>query len=149
MSGYSAEYYAKNRERFKAYRANWLKTHPEKQRQYDADRQTKRREFLLRVYGGQCRCCGETNSVFLEFDHIYNDGWAERRNGRSTSVNTLMRDFQKFGVQLDRIQILCANCHTAKTKLGMCDRSMHRPTSTSLESCSMEQPTCQQTLTLN
>ena len=71
----------------------------------------------LAAYGGKCACCGEERSVFLQLDHINNDG-AEHR--RRISMGTAM--FAELARQNypGGFQVLCANCHLAKTRKQIC-----------------------------
>lgn len=82
----------------------------------------KLRIQILAEYGGACVCCGETESDFLTFDHIDNNGGAHRRLVRAGSA------FYKY-VKKHRptdIQILCANCNCAKGHYGICPHERAR-----------------------
>lgn len=63
---------------------------------------------LLRLKDG-CICCGEKDPVVLDFDHLqnkeYNIAWL---------VNSLA-PLSKLEKELDKCQVLCANCHRRKT----------------------------------
>jgi 5-methylcytosine-specific restriction endonuclease McrA len=69
---------------------------------------------ILNAYGNQCAICGQTKHQYLEIDHIYVDGAIHRkeRNGQ----RGVYLDIKNQGFPKDRFQILCANCHTAKTR---------------------------------
>jgi hypothetical protein len=96
-----------------------------------ADKERARgREYwqLLRIevmgaYGGQvCACCGETEPLFLEIDHINNDGATHRRslgydgNGKGANGQTLQ--WLKRNGYPAGFQILCANCNKGKARNG-------------------------------
>ena len=79
------------------------------------------RDELFKAYGGKiCVCCGETEELFLSFDHINEDG-AEHRlsiGKRSNGIGfcdavSLLRDLRKRGFP-PVIQILCHNCNHGK-----------------------------------
>ena len=75
------------------------------------------RNAVLRAYGGDppsCACCGETIHAFLTLDHVNGDGADHRR-----SVGNYWLWFQRNGYP-PGFQVLCANCNTAKHKLGTC-----------------------------
>lgn len=73
-----------------------------------------RRIEVLNHYGGKCSCCGETKWYFLEIDHINNNGGDHRREiGRAHLFDWLRA--RKFP---EGYQVLCANCHMAKTYYG-------------------------------
>lgn len=81
----------------------------------------KRRECLVH-YGSKCVCCGETEQKFLQLDHIDNNG-KEHRKKLTTRLETWLvnNDFPSDY----RIQILCANCHVAKTNYGSCPHEVY------------------------
>ena len=65
----------------------------------------------LAVYGGQCVCCGETEPVFLTFDHIGGGGNEHREKEPLARKNIglwLYRNNYPSG-----FRILCFNCHKA------------------------------------
>lgn len=69
------------------------------------------RDGLLSLLGGRCVCCGETEPVFLQIDHVNGGGRAERKthnNNIRTFDRRVRSDPQDF-------QLLCGNCHSAKT----------------------------------
>lgn len=69
-------------------------------------------------YGNRCACCGETESAFLTIDHVNNDGAKHRKEIGTTSLD-LYRWLRNNNYP-DGFQLLCANCHLAKTYLGIC-----------------------------
>ena len=71
-------------------------------------------------YGRACVCCGfRENTRFLTFDHVNNDGHAQRRRwGRSTDA--ILRAARSQNWPSD-IQVLCWNCNMAKAhNNGIC-----------------------------
>ena len=71
-------------------------------------------------YGRTCRCCGETEPLFLDIDHMDNDG-AKHRKAHKLTAGT------QFYVWLIRnnfpanFQTLCSNCNRAKYRNnGVC-----------------------------
>ena len=75
-------------------------------------RRLRLRDQILDAYGHACACCGETTREFLAIDHVNNDGHKDRREDSSD-----IRRFQKIIADgfPDRFQLLCHNCHHAKT----------------------------------
>ena len=74
---------------------------------------TMRAEALL-VYGGiapTCKCCGESDTDILCFDHIHNDGASHRKIVRGPLVRWLKKNAYPEGYQL-----LCHNCNWKKEK---------------------------------
>lgn len=82
------------------------------------DYQRRFRVLLVEAYGGHCVCCGETESKFLEVDHINGDGNKHRRE-IGTGAGPLYRWAKKRGFP-PTLQILCGSCHTAKSFWGIC-----------------------------
>ena len=70
------------------------------------------REAVLNLLGGVCTCCGEAEYVFLDIDHIHNDGAEERRRIKISTWRLALMEPARF-------QILCRNCNWAKF-LGDC-----------------------------
>lgn len=82
-----------------------------------AKKNIRARLAALAAYGGKCACCGESDVIYLQLDHIQNDGRADRAlhglGGRFYS--SLKRRGYPLG-----LQVLCANCHNAKTHYDGC-----------------------------
>ena len=96
---YTRDRYSKNKERWHAYRK---------------ELRDRVRQNALEAYGNKCVWCGQTNPMFLTFDHINNDG-KEQRKKHHTGINLyyyLLKYLPKD------IQILCWNCNLAKDLYG-------------------------------
>ena len=83
------------------------------------------RQIVLDAYGRECACCGETELLFLEIDHIGNDGHKHRKEiGRSAKALIwwlIQNDFP------DNVQILCANCNQGKKRNnGKCPHKLKK-----------------------
>ena len=98
-------YQRDNRDRLYAYNAAWQRR-----------RNAALRAELIAAYGGKCTCCGEAEPIFLDLDHIHNDGAADRIEfGNSTQ---LMLALKARGWPKDRHQLLCCNCNQGKARNG-------------------------------
>ena len=64
--------------------------------------------FLLK---NPCVTCGETDPVVLEFDHI-DPSQKSFSISEASKKKTKIEDVQK---EIDKCQVLCANCHRRKT----------------------------------
>lgn len=95
------------------YRQNGGFSESRKQRALE-NRRRYRRE-LLAAYGGKCACCDEDWEPYLELDHVNGDGALHRQ-----TVPHVWSDLRKRGYPKDGYQLLCANCHAAKTKNKPC-----------------------------
>ncbi len=76
-------------------------------------------EEAIRVYGGKCNCCGETERAFLEIDHIDGGGNQHRKDEKIQGGNSLAV-WLKRNNWPEGFQILCANCNKAKERPGGC-----------------------------
>jgi hypothetical protein len=89
----------------------------------EATRRYRRRvkDALFDIYGGRvCACCGESEELFLSFDHINEDGarhrlsMGKRSNGFGFSdLVSLHRSLRQQGFP-DVVQVLCHNCNHGK-----------------------------------
>lgn len=87
-----------------------------KGRRSDALSRRRRRDAVLKVYGGYCQCCGETQYEFLAIDHIEGGGMNHRRALRSQNIYPwLIKNNYPEG-----FQVLCHNCNLAKGFYGAC-----------------------------
>ena len=74
------------------------------------------KDQVLIKYGGVCICCKENYLPYLEIDHINGGGTKEvQKLGGGRYLHMLLELPKR-----DDLQILCANCHTAKTKRESC-----------------------------
>jgi hypothetical protein len=57
-----------------------------------------------------CISCGETDPIVLEFDH-------RDRDGKIESVSVLIRNssWKRVETEIEKCDVLCANCHRRKT----------------------------------
>lgn len=87
------------------------------------------RSKILARYGGECVCCGEDNSQFLDFDHTRNNGAEHRQQLNTPNIMAwlLKHDCPGAGEtpHCDEcapypLQLLCSNCNQAKTRYGKC-----------------------------
>ena len=81
----------------------------EKERLKNKKSQKARRRKVFDILGRRCVCCGETDEIYLEVDHVFNDGNKEQKgSGKWEAI------YKKLQVEPGRYQILCCNCNKAK-----------------------------------
>ncbi len=97
----------------------WRNSQPEA-RKRRADAEAGRRAFVINNYGGKCACCGESRFMFLQIDHINDDGYLHKKILKGKLSKWLHGKWRKAGIWPEGFQILCANCHQAKTQFGEC-----------------------------
>ncbi len=111
-----------------------------------------RAQVIARL-GGACACCGETEYAFLEVDHVNDDGaehrkeLAARRAERAAEREFALSAERRARLSFNRVmgmgkaiyaeflrgdcayelQVLCANCHAAKSRTGSCPHELRRP----------------------
>jgi hypothetical protein len=87
-------------------------------RQDERNRSQALRQELLKVYGGQCSCCGEAEWKFLTLEHTNNDGAADRK--RFGDGGTFYKWLRKNGFPQEGLTLLCWNCNCSKGMYGRC-----------------------------
>lgn len=80
----------------------------------NSQKNRRKRMKVIDQYGGACKCCGESNWGFLEFDHVNNDGNVHRE------ITKNIMDWAIKNSYPDIIQLLCSNCNKAKGLYGCC-----------------------------
>ena len=71
------------------------------------------RQEAVDAYGGSCVCCGESYLPYLDLDHINGGGTKQRKElGWGVTYFKYLRDNH----WPEGIQVLCGNCHYAKTR---------------------------------
>lgn len=89
-------------------------------------------EQVLRGYGSQCVCCGETDARFLTIDHINNDGGQARRSGAHPANGHLLHTWIIENAFPKTLQLMCYNCNFGKQRCGgICPHVLEQPSSTS------------------
>ena len=109
-------WYEKNKERERRKQSIYRKTNKDKvnesTRIWQKAHIRKLRKEMIEAYGGKCCCCGETEPIFMQLDHINNDGSIERRRYGNHVVE--WQELKKTGWPKNRHQLLCANCNYGK-----------------------------------
>jgi len=112
------ERYQRDREAILAGNADWKQqnrlAYREQQRAYAKQQREQKRDQVIAHLGGGCACCGETEPLFLQIDHVAGNGGAHRRQiGKTDMWDWMIRAGFPEGFQL-----LCANCNTGKHRNG-------------------------------
>jgi hypothetical protein len=84
-------------------------------------RYKKRKETLIKKYGGKCECCLETRIEFLSIDHINGGGTKERKEISSTGVFIKLL---KASERLEGYRLLCHNCNMAMAYYDVCPHKL-------------------------
>lgn len=85
----------------------------------------KRKLEAFIAYGGFiCKCCGETEKLFLTIDHVNNDGANHRREigkGRKANASGPIYAWLRKNKYPEGFQVLCINCNFGKRmNKGVC-----------------------------
>ena len=72
---------------------------------------------LLEEMGSACVCCDERDPMYLQIDHVFNDGHIDRKKMRGGSLSYYLL-LKIWNETPERLQLLCANCNHAKAKNG-------------------------------
>lgn len=89
------------------------------------DRKRACRDVALAHYGNKCGCCGETEKVFLAFDHINGGGNQHRGDIKRQRFSTIGEWLVDNGFPKD-FQILCFNCNWAKHANKICSHKLNQ-----------------------
>lgn len=106
-------------------RKKWVKDNPDPSRKKNSAYYRKCKQETMSHYGGFCQCCGESRIDFLTLDHINQDGAEQRRkmgfNNSCTGFGFYLWLRKQNWPDLG-LQVLCANCNTAR---GFCRECPH------------------------
>ena len=142
----AARYRERNREKFNQRMRDWREANRDKAREQSREwrnrkiaaatpeelesirkaesEKTKRnqdrcRDQVFAAYGGyKCRCCGETEQMFLSIDHVHNNGAEERKAGLYKGSGTGFYLWLRKSGFPPGYQVLCMNCQIGKHKNG-------------------------------
>jgi len=81
----------------------------EKERLKNKKSKKARRRKVFDILGRRCVCCGETDEIYLEVDHIFNDGYKDPKGGAANIYHIIKANPERF-------QTLCSNCNQAKAR---------------------------------
>ena len=120
VAGKKKEHYSRSRDATRPKRLAYSRANRSKLYAYNARWQRERnaalRAEMLAAYGANCACCGESERIFLDLDHINNDGARHRREmGNQAQVLLALR---AAGWPRDAFQVLCCNCNQGKARNG-------------------------------
>lgn len=74
-------------------------------------REERRLKILEFLKNKGCACCNEKDPVVMEFDHIDET----TKEMCVSEMVSLCFSWEKIKAEIDKCQILCANCHRRKT----------------------------------
>jgi hypothetical protein len=99
-SAYKKEHYAANRQRY-IDRAGTRKR----------ELALERTLYLIEYFRSHpCADCGETDPIVLEFDHL-------RDKSFSVGMDLARRGWQQILDEIEKCQVVCANCHRRRTAI--------------------------------
>ena len=132
MSARDRDYYQRNKEMVKEknrayYYADLEKTRAQRAKhralhRLEANERERLRAIAIRLemiaaYGVACSCCGESEPLFLELDHVDGRGKQHREaigRGSKTTYTWLKRN----GWPREGYDLLCSNCHQGRHRNG-------------------------------
>lgn len=106
------------RERQKANNRKAYRENPDRrERAIQASRKCYQelRADLHKMYGGECECCGEKETLFLQLDHVNGGG---NRHYKQTPSSNVYRQLVKLGERSPDFRLLCANCNQGRYRNG-------------------------------
>jgi hypothetical protein len=108
-------HYLKNKERDIARALLWHKNNRERWMFTRRLHRKKLKEQVIAHLGGKCKHCGFADVRALQIDHVFNDGYAERKKTsgiRNSATCKYLRHV--LADEEGRYQLLCANCNWIK-----------------------------------
>lgn len=103
------------------YAAAWHKANRAHSQEIKNDSQRRLRAEAKKLafdhYGNKCACCGETELVFLQIDHVNNDGAVHRKGSGGLRGASICQWLIKKNFP-EGFQILCRNCNFSKPRNG-------------------------------
>lgn len=115
---------ANNRKKYNSYSRVHYYKHHEKSKEWARNERNSLRNEIVIAYGSFCALCGETETKFLALDHIFSDGYLDRKQFGSSG--NIYRNVKKQGFPKDRYQLLCHNCNGAKARMGYKAKDLKR-----------------------
>ncbi len=112
---YVNKYDSKNSKSKRIKEKHWIMQNRELHLKNKKEYRARVRKQAIEKYGGKCKCCGETNLVFLAMDHINGGGSKHLRTIKYQIAFWLRKNNYPDG-----FQVLCHNCNMAKHILGAC-----------------------------
>ena len=76
------------------------------------------KDKVMRMYGEECYCCGESNKLFLTIEHLGN--WGKNHRKASGGGTAMLKDILSWDYSPDYIAIACYNCNMAARYNGKC-----------------------------
>jgi hypothetical protein len=118
---YDQKYNQTNREKRLKQGMIWRAKNRERSLEIAKQSRVKNREQLIELMKGMCKACGENDPNYLQFDHVYNDGYLDSKtgaNGQKLPYRSFRLTVKKYKENPKRFQLLCANCNQAKAING-------------------------------
>jgi len=101
----------------KRYNALWYECNRTEAQAYMREYRKSAKDAVFEHYGRKCQCCGETQPLFLDIDHMDNDG-AEHRKKHRLTAGTQFYVWLRNNNFPANYQTLCCNCNRAKFRNG-------------------------------
>ena len=79
-----------------------------------AEKKQADRAEIFRLEGNKCRCCGISDPMYYQLDHVKNDGHLDRPSKNNKRKSKLYITLKRYLENPEKYQLLCANCNQAK-----------------------------------
>lgn len=97
---------------------------------YEKQWRERLRSQVYEILGDKCYCCGESNHHFLTVDHIFDDGYVDRkRNGLKMNGGSFYKHMLGQEDVPSRYRLACYNCNMGRAfnKFAHCPHSIAHP----------------------
>lgn len=115
----ASRYYFKNREVRQAKMKAWALANPIKLKEANKLRHAKNKWAVMKAYGGNCVCCGESNIAFLSIDHANGGGYRHRKSIAKLGGGAFYDYLRRNNYPNDPpLQVMCFNCNQGRQGNG-------------------------------
>ncbi len=101
-------------EKNKEYKQKYNSEHPDRKKKYEKIANRNRRINTIKLLGGKCIRCGNSDFRVLQIDHVNGNGNEERRKV-AYMRSFILQQLKSNPVEANKkYQLLCANCNWIK-----------------------------------
>lgn len=112
-------YHKENRDEIIAKVKEWVRENPEKRQRNARAYYYRLQDECITAYGGyECKCCGETEPMFLTIDHVNDDGAQHRKELGRKAAGIRLYQWLKANGYPGGFQVLCSNCNHGRYRNG-------------------------------
>lgn len=106
-----------DKEKQKEFQQRWHQENKDRRREADRIRKVRDKEIIREKKNKPCADCRETYPFYvMQFDHV------EDNKEHTISRLVANRQIKKALLEIEKCEVVCANCHATRTYLRAIDR---------------------------